>query len=108
MRNDIWAVTTYFNPCGYKTRRLNYERFISSLTKQGVRCLTVECAFGADKFELPSSSTVMHVRSESVLWQKERLLNIGAASLPRECRYVAWIDADKDSTNDSCQHLLTA
>lgn len=91
--SDLWVVTTYFNPCGYATRRINYERFIAGLTAVGVPCMTVECAFDGEPFELPPSEHVMQLRGD-VLWQKERLLNLGAAALPKACKYVAWIDAD--------------
>jgi hypothetical protein len=56
--------------------------------------LTVECAFGDEPFELPPGERVLQIRAESLMWQKERLLNLGAARLPKECKYVAWIDAD--------------
>ena len=101
MQAELWAVTTYFNPCGYKTRRVNYERFLAALTSQGVNCLTVECAFGDDAFELEPSPLVLQIRSDSVMWQKERLLNLGAEALPRECKYVAWIDADVIFENEN-------
>jgi hypothetical protein len=28
------------------------------------------------------------------MWQKERLLNIALGALPRDCRFVAWVDCD--------------
>jgi hypothetical protein len=92
--SKLWVITTYFNPAGYKTRRINYDRFIEGLTKVGVPCLTIECAFNDEPFELPESPQCLQIRSSSVLWQKERLLNLGAESLPPEVKYVAWVDAD--------------
>jgi hypothetical protein len=34
------------------------------------------------------------VRSKSVLWQKERLLNLAIQWLPRSCKFVSWQDCD--------------
>jgi hypothetical protein len=43
---------------------------------------------------LPAADNIMRVRSQSVLWQKERLLNLLIPSLPDKYTKVAWIDAD--------------
>ncbi|NNM28497.1 MAG: hypothetical protein HKO57_03190, partial [Akkermansiaceae bacterium] len=37
---------------------------------------------------------LIQVGGGDLLWQKERLLNIGIAALPRTCRNVAWLDCD--------------
>lgn len=47
------VITTYFNPCGYATRRRNYDLFVEGMRRAGVPCITVECAFGDAPFELP-------------------------------------------------------
>lgn len=88
------VLTTYFNPCRYRRRRENYDRFIDGLVRRHVPCVTVECAFGNDAFELPERLDVIRVRASSLLWQKERLLNLAASWLPAACRYIAWIDCD--------------
>ncbi|GLZ74985.1 MULTISPECIES: hypothetical protein [Burkholderia] len=92
--SELFAVTTYFNPCGYATRRRNYDLFIEGMRRAGVPCLTVECAFGDDPFELPESLDVIRVRSRTLLWQKERLLNMAEPWLPASCKGVIWIDCD--------------
>jgi hypothetical protein len=92
--SELIAITTYFNPCRYQTRRQNYDLFMASLRKTGVTCLTVECAFPGQAFELPRSAGVIQMRAETLLWQKERLLNLAASWLPKSCRYVAWLDCD--------------
>jgi len=91
---SLWVIVVYYNPCGYKSRRSTYETFMHNMRSSGINVLTVECAFGDDPFELPSSPEVIKVRSNSLLWQKERLINIGASYLPEKCKYVAWIDCD--------------
>lgn len=92
--SELFVITTYFNPVGYATRRRNYDLFMQGMRAAGVTCLTVECAFGDAPFDLPPSLDVIQVRAATLLWQKERLLNLGASWLPARCRYVAWLDCD--------------
>jgi hypothetical protein len=93
---SLWAVTTFYNPAGYHTKKANYDRFRAGLAASDVPLLTVELAFGADPFQLSQTDADMLVqlRGGDVLWQKERLVNIGVGHLPPECDRVAWIDAD--------------
>ena len=106
----LWVITVYYNPCGYQSRRDTYDTFIVTMRRSGIKVLTIECAFGDDQFELPHDSDIVKIRSTSLLWQKERLLNIGARYLPASCRYVAWIDCDvvfmnQDWARDTCALL---
>lgn len=90
----LWVITPYYNPVGYKTRRRNYEIFIHLLRVSGIPVLTVECAFGDQPFDLPESLDVIKLRGTSLLWQKERLLNLAISLLPSSCDSVAWLDCD--------------
>lgn len=92
--DDLWVVTCYFNPSGYRTKRRNYERFAAKLRRSGLNWLAVECAFGSAPFTLPPSPNVFQVRGRDVMWQKERLLNLAIAGLPAACTKVAWLDCD--------------
>lgn len=94
MKHDLFAITTYFNPCAYRSRRQNYERFVAGLRRDGVPLLTIECAFPGQDFELEPQLAVIQLRCDSLVWQKERLLNLAASYLPASCRYVAWLDCD--------------
>lgn len=92
--DDLHVVTCYFNPSGYRIKRVNYDVFIASLRRSGIPVLTVECAFGEAPFELSPASDVLQIRARSVLFQKERLLNVAVARLPPRARKVAWLDCD--------------
>ncbi len=96
---DLWCITTYFNPCHYRTRQENYARFGAPLREAGIPLLTVECAFGDDPFELAPGPDVLQVRCPHVLWQKERLINLAVGRLPADARKVAWLDDDILFTN---------
>lgn len=91
---DLALVTCYFNSNGFQTKRRNFEHFAKPIRAAGMRLLVIECAFGDADFELPKSAEVVQLRARDVLWQKERLLNLAIARLPRSCTKVAWLDAD--------------
>jgi hypothetical protein len=88
----MWAITSYYNPVGYKRRLSNYRIFRANL---GVPLVTVELSFDG-RFELNNNDAdiLIQIHGGAVLWQKERLLNIAIRSLPRDVGTVAWIDCD--------------
>lgn len=94
MSDDFIVITSYFNPCRYRTKRQNFEVFEEGLRAAGAKLLVVELAFEDEPFELETRAPVLRLRGGSVLWQKERLLNLAIASLPASCRKVAWLDCD--------------
>lgn len=92
--DDLWVITTYYNPAGYRTKRENYERFAAPIKSAAIPLITLEAAFGTAPFELEPASDVIQVRGRDVMWIKERLINIGIAQLPPQAQKVAWLDAD--------------
>ena len=88
------CVTAFFNPAGYRSRARNYRIFADRLADQGVRLVTAELALADRPFEIPESDDIIRLRSGSVMWQKERLVNYAVSALPPECDRVAWLDAD--------------
>jgi hypothetical protein len=91
---ELQVITTYYNPCGYRTRRRNYDIFAATLRLSGIPLLTIECAFGTQPFSLGPALDVVQIRSRSLIWQKERLLNLAVSWLPKSVRFVAWLDCD--------------
>ena len=94
MSSDFWVITSYFNPERFKTKRRNFDFFMTGMKAAGANVLVAEMAFGDAPFELEPSDHVIHLRGNDVMWQKERLLNIAATRLPDSCRKVGWFDAD--------------
>jgi len=92
MNSDFWAITSYFNPCGYKRRLANFRAFRKDLK---IPLIVVELSFGR-AFELtPADADILiQLRDGDILWQKERLLNVGLQNLPGQCDFVAWLDCD--------------
>ena len=88
----MYALTTYFNPNHYKSRLSNYRLFRQRL---GIPLVTIELGFGS-KFELKphDADTLISIKGESILWQKERLLNIALGYVPANVENIAWLDCD--------------
>ena len=99
----FWGITTFFNPARYKNKIKNYKRFREHTKMQGLNLLTVELAFGDRPFELNKNDAdiLIQLRTNSILWQKERMLNIGLKNLPDNCDKFAWLDADIRFCNDN-------
>jgi hypothetical protein len=89
----LWVVTSFFNPAGYRRKALNYRLFREHLSAP---LLAVELSYDG-RFALEEgrdAEIVVRVAAGDVLWQKERLLNVGIAALPARCDVVAWVDCD--------------
>ena len=94
---DLAVVTCYFNSNHYQSRRLNFKKFFEHYQKEFSRVplLVIELAFSDDPFELNDIPGVWQLRTKDVLWQKERLLNLGIKKLLAEgYKNIAWVDAD--------------
>jgi hypothetical protein len=94
MSSEFWVITSYFNPARYTNKRENFDRFMEGMRAAGANVMVVEMAFGDAPFELEAGDNVAHFRGNGVMWQKERLLNVAAARLPKSCTKVGWFDAD--------------
>ena len=90
--DELWAITSYFNPTGQARRRDNYRQFRERLD---VPLIAVELAYGIRPDLSDDDAEILIVRhGADVMWQKERLLNIALEALPETCRKVAWLDCD--------------
>ncbi len=92
MRNgELWAITSHFNPVGFRRPRENFERFRDAL---GVPLLAAEVYDSTPSLGAEDADIVLSLQGEPAIWQKERLLNLALEALPPEARYVAWLDCD--------------
>lgn len=92
------VITTFFNPSGFKSLLRNYYLFRERIEKQNVNLLTVELSFNG-KFEIQGDN-VYRLTSNSVMWQKERLINYGISQLPPNTECFGWFDCDIFVLND--------
>ncbi|HVM48373.1 MAG TPA: hypothetical protein VMU04_10115 [Candidatus Acidoferrum sp.] len=92
----LYVVTAISNPVRYRTRYELYRAFEKRVADAGAILYTVEAAFGDRPFEVTEAGSPRHIQLRTLdeLWHKENLLNIGIGRLPREAKYIAWIDAD--------------
>ena len=92
----LHVVTAVFNPIGWESRVRLYREFEQHMLASGVRLTTVECVLGDRPHVLNDTVGINHVavRANSLLWNKENLINLGISRLPPDWKYVAWLDAD--------------
>jgi hypothetical protein len=95
-RGDFWGISAVFVPAGAPHILANLRMFSEGVRRQGLPVLIVELAFGDEPFRVPDAvaDRIVRLRTNTVLWHKERLINLGLRHLPQECRFVAWLDAD--------------
>ena len=95
--NILHVVGVVSNPVRYHSRyRLAREWIEHIQATPHVRAYLVEAAFG-DRHHEVTERTPQHLqlRTKSEIWIKENMINLGVRHLlPREWRYVAWVDAD--------------
>lgn len=110
--DDVWGITTFFNPVGYRSKKRNYNFFRKKSKKQGLKLVTVELAFDNAKFELKErdADILLQLRTDSknIMWQKERLMNIAFKKIPESCNKIVWIDCDVFFENDDWVEKVSA
>src|SRR5881227_1593197 len=95
---DVIAVVS--NPAMYRSRYRLFQEFVHYWNRQiDTRLWIVELALGNRPHELTEHGNPYHLqlRSDSELWHKENLINLGVQQIGRvhpDWSYVAWIDAD--------------
>lgn len=86
----LHIVCCHFNPAGYQKPVDNFRRFRDALQQP---ITMVEASFDG-RFACDPQMAIEADVAKHTMWQKERLLNLGFASLPATAEKVAWIDAD--------------
>jgi len=85
----VLVVTTYYNPCRYKSRLNNYFNFRKNLEKNKIQLITIELASKNEDFEIPDS---VRFFGNAWLWQKESLISKAINIYSNE--KIAWLDCD--------------
>ena len=93
--SDLAVVACLFNPSGSRSRIKNFKAFLAGIKASGVRVLVVELAFYSNPFQILDHEDVIQMRTNGVMWHKERLINIGIQRLLSEgVKKIAWLDGD--------------
>jgi hypothetical protein len=98
---ELWGITAYFNPLGYRNKLAHLKRFAAGVRCQGLKLLIIELAFETSAYALSPDDCdrLVQVRGSSIMWQKERLLNIGVQNRPTICDKIVWLDGDLSFEN---------
>ena len=108
----LYVVLPYFNYCGFKRRQELFIKFVHEIQNvKGIRIVVSELVGSAPLPKLPVWKHIK-LRSDTPVWMKEKLINVGIKMLPDEWKYVAWIDADitflnPDWVQDTVEALQT-
>jgi hypothetical protein len=93
---DIRIAACFYNPQRYTRIRHNHDQWIDGMRRSGIDPYVIELAFDQDPYQLPKGPRNYQVRgsrSDHLLWQKERLLNILIDHIP-DCDAIGWFDCD--------------
>lgn len=120
VREPLYVISPLYNPLRYKSRWKLYQRFASYIADAGGVLYTIEAAFGEREHALQDVAPhgakthaeivdlsdnryhsgrrgehcYLKVRTRHECWLKENLINVALSALPRDWKYVAWVDAD--------------
>jgi hypothetical protein len=98
-QEPLYIILPYFNFCGFKRRRELFIEFVNRY--KHLKLVVVEAEGPAP---LPRRMPVYkHIRltSGTRVWLKENLINMGVRNLPKNWKYMAWIDADIQFLNEN-------
>ena len=105
MPNKLHVVAVISNPCNFQTRWRLAKEFITRMNRNKQLILyVVEMIypkFNKD-FMVTNKYNPKHLQLKTTtpIWHKENMVNIGIAKLlPKDWKYVAWIDADIEFEN---------
>src|SRR3954453_12592730 len=85
-------ISCFFNPMNSPYRLSAFNRFYASI--RHLNHSLVECTIGDSQPQLPANPNILRIRTENLLWHKEAILNLIIAKLPKQFKYVFWVDAD--------------
>jgi hypothetical protein len=98
LKSKFWVIAVLNNPSRFKRRLELFHQFIAKMKKVGVKICVVEASYGDRNYETNDLDVELkvHLNTNTILWHKENLINLGISKLPKDWEYVAWIDADID------------
>jgi len=96
--STLHVVGVLSNPVRWHTRYRLARQWLSEMEKHpNVRAYMVEAAFGDRHHEVTMMDDHCHLqlRTNTEIWIKENMINLGVRYLlPRDWKYMAWVDAD--------------
>jgi hypothetical protein len=101
----LYVILPFFNYCRFERRTQLFLEFVARIKDNPhIRIVVVEAGSG-NAFQLPRKIPGVHLHlgynCPSKLWIKENLINLAIRRLPKNWKYVAWVDADITFMNDT-------
>jgi len=91
-RTDTAVLIPFFNPAPFKRPLKNLLYIVSCMRAKGIPCFVAECIFFDRAPEIPDAD--LHVRSNSIMFYKEQLINKLEAKVPAQYTKLVIIDSD--------------
>lgn len=92
--STLHVVAVISNPARFHSRYRIFREWAAHMrATANVELHVAELAFG-DRHHEVSDENDLQLRSNHELWHKENLVNLAVRTLPRDWKYVAWVDAD--------------
>lgn len=93
----LHVITPINNYYCYKRRYELFQEYVKHMESlPGIRLYIVEVALGDRPFVATDKNNPRHMqlRTNAVIWHKENMINQMAENLPRNWKYMAWVDGD--------------
>jgi hypothetical protein len=93
----LHVIMVLSNPCSFNRRYQLAREFILRMENEDhVQLYIVELCYSRQPFLLTKENHPRHLqlRTETPIWHKENMINIGTRLLPPQWKAMAWIDAD--------------
>ena len=98
----FYVICVVLNPAKSSALTKLYLNFKKQMETEGVKLVTVECTFGKSPFVITRDNYEpdnIQIRSTNSFFQKENLINIAIYKLPKDAKYVVWVDCDMEFLN---------
>ena len=85
------------NPANFSSRIQLFDNFKKYIEKESnVILYTAELIYPGQEYKITDKSNPHHLQllGEDEIWSKENMINLLEKKLPRDWKYLAWIDAD--------------
>jgi hypothetical protein len=92
----LYIIGVIFNPERYATKYRNFWAYEKHIRDSGAQLYVVELALRDRHFQITSYNNPNHIqlRTDSELFSKENLINIGIRHLPQNWLYAGYVDCD--------------
>lgn len=96
VNSPLYVITAISNPSRYYSRYKLYQAFEKHVNESGAILYTIELAVRDRHFEVTQHDDPkdIQLRSPSILWSKEKLINLAVQRLPEDWQYFCWVDGD--------------